>query len=135
MKFHEASGMAFPLETAVPALSGQHWPRASMTRRPAVASAPVGGDGTELLILAWILASIVIWISALVGAVALPGYAWKVAHRSKPLTLVLVALTGIFGGLYFWLRVRPEVRQAQASTPPPTPRPQMRADPWAEDAW
>lgn len=59
-----------------------------------------------------------IWVTALVGAIRSPSYAYQGVGRSKAVTVILVLLTGFIGGTYFLLRIRPGLQHRQGAGPP-----------------
>lgn len=73
-----------------------------------------------LLIVAVLFA---VYVSALIGAIRHPAYAYQEVGRSKAVTVVMVALTGFIGGGYFLLRIRPGLSVRSQAGPP-----QRRAD-------
>lgn len=63
----------------------------------------------------------VLWlgaIAAVVSAVRVDHVRWQRVQRGKGVTIVLIILTGGFGGLYYWWRIRPELRTASSATSP-----------------
>lgn len=87
-----------------------------------------------LVVVVVVLAVVALWIMAivaLVSAARLPAHAWKVAKRSKAGTIVGILLTGGFGGMLYWYKIRPLVADAARRVPPPP-----RADAWSTtDDW
>ncbi len=69
-------------------------------------------------------------IAALISAVRLPDYAWRSAKRSKTGTVLGIALTGGFGGAYYWLAIHEPVKAAHDRIPPPPKR-----DAWSKGDW
>ncbi len=83
------------------------------------AEAPIGSvvlvSMDAVVIVLVVCAVVALWaiaLAALVSAARLPGYAWKVARRSKAGTITGILLTGGFGGLLYWFRIRPVVADA-----------------------
>ena len=78
----------------------------------------------DALVLAVVVVAVMgLWsmaIVALVSAARLPAHAWKVAKRSKAGTIVGIVLTGGFGGVLYWFKIRPRVADAarRISLPP-----------------
>lgn len=79
-----------------------------------------------VLVVCAVVALWTIALAALVSAARLPGYAWKVARRSKAATITGILLTGGFGGPLYWFRIRPEVADAAQRVSPP-----RRSDAWS----
>ena len=64
-----------------------------------------------------ILAAIwILYLGGIISAARHPGYAYRAIGRRKPFTLTMVVLTGFIGGTYFLLRIRPQLRRAEADT-------------------
>jgi hypothetical protein len=59
---------------------------------------------------------------------------WRQVGRSKGATILLILLTGGFGGIYFWWRIRPELREAAQRPAPSAGRPPSSAELRAIDA-
>jgi hypothetical protein len=70
-----------------------------------------------LAVLAVVSVLFVGWLSALVSAVRTPLERWRAASRGKGSTVALVALTGGFGGWYYWWRIRHDLRAGLMSPP------------------
>ncbi|HEX3426194.1 MAG TPA: hypothetical protein VHT30_08675 [Acidimicrobiales bacterium] len=73
------------------------------------------------------MAIVLIWalyIRAIVGAARQPDDAYRAVGRTKAGTVIMVVLTGCIGGVYFLLRVRPQLLSAESGAadgrrPPP----------------
>ena len=65
----------------------------------------------SLLIIGLLLGLWVSLVTAVVSAVRVPERRWREAGRGKFPTTVLVVLTGGVGGLFYWLRIRPQLRE------------------------
>jgi hypothetical protein len=70
-------------------------------------------------------------VAAVVSAARVPPDRFRRVQRGKETTILLIILTGGFGGAYYWLRIRPELRGAGVAVaykavPPPT-KAQQRA--------
>ena len=86
---------------------------------------------------------VIIWatyIRAIVAAARRPDYAYRAVGRTKPGTLAMIVVTGFIGGLYFLLRIRPELLAAEREMPveslPPKDTGSMKqwrrtGDPWS----
>jgi hypothetical protein len=65
-------------------------------------------------------------VAAVVSAARVPSDRFRRVQRGKETTILLIILTGGFGGAYYWLRIRPELHRAgvaaaqNAPVPPPT---------------
>lgn len=79
----------------------------------------------ELLIIGGFVAFWLLAVSALVSAARIPPYVYEHDERGKPGTLLCLLLTGGVGGAYYWLSVRPSLREAEAELAP-RPRPAAR---------
>jgi hypothetical protein len=66
----------------------------------------------------WLLFSIAA-ISSLVSAARMPQARWHAVQRNKAVTIVLILVTGGFGGLLYWLRIRPELMAVDPNARPP----------------
>ena len=61
---------------------------------------------------------LVLWlgaIAAVVSAARTEHVRWRRVQRGKGVTIVLIILTGGFGGVYYWWRIRPELRRANSA--------------------
>ena len=65
-----------------------------------------------VLFFGFVLCMLAAYVSALVSAARVEQGAWHAADRRKGVTLALIVFTGGFGGLYYWLRIRPELLDA-----------------------
>ena len=65
-----------------------------------------------LLLLAFVLCMLAAYVSAIISAVRIDQGVWQAAVRNKGVTVALIVFTGGFGGLYYWLRIRPELGEA-----------------------
>lgn len=77
------------------------------------------GEMLDVVIL--LLAVVLIWtlyIRAIVVAARRPDFAYRAVGRTKPGTVTMIVLTGFVGGIYFLLRIRPELVAAEQATPP-----------------
>ena len=57
------------------------------------------------------------WVAlgtAVVSCLRTPQARWRAAERGKGLTIALIAVTGGIGGMYYWWRIRPELRDWSA---------------------
>ena len=63
-----------------------------------------------LLMVAVLFGLAALLVTALVSASSVEFDRWHVAGRSKGVTMALIFVTGGIGGLYYWLRIRPELR-------------------------
>ena len=63
------------------------------------------------LILGCLLALPAFFFTALISAVRMPREAYQQIGRTKDGTILCVMFTGGVGGLYYWLRIRPELRE------------------------
>ena len=78
-----------------------------------------------------LLVIVVIWASyirAIIAAARRPDFAYRAIGRTKPGTVTMIVLTGFIGGIYFLLRIRPELVAAERATPPESLPPADRAD-------
>ena len=82
-----------------------------------------------LLLLAIVIACTVTWISAVVSALRIPEYAYQRAGRSQGVTVALIFFTGVFGGAYYWVSIRPEVSAWITVRDASAPRP-SRPEAW-----
>ena len=57
----------------------------------------------------------VIWISAIVSASRYSEWAFKAAGRSKFSDIVLIVITGVVGGIYWWAVMRRQVKTHRAA--------------------
>lgn len=77
----------------------------------------------DKLVVAVLLAFVVIlWaslVSSLVSIARMPQIRWDKARRSKGLTFLLVLVTGGFGGLLYWVRIRPDLLTERMLPPNP----------------
>jgi hypothetical protein len=88
----------------------------------------------QLIVVAIVVGVVVMWVSA-VSAARLPEHAWKIARRSKRGTLLGIVITGGFGGLYYWLAIRREVRAAVGQPPPPDAAVSWSDSDWPSGRW
>ena len=54
-----------------------------------------------------------LYVSAIVSASRVEAFAWRGAGRSKNTTVALIVFTGGIAGLYYWVRLRPQLRAAR----------------------
>jgi hypothetical protein len=66
----------------------------------------------------------------LISAMRQPEEAYRAVGRTRAGTILAIFLVGGIGALYYWLRIRPDVRAA-AEALPPRPRVPM-AERWRE---
>jgi hypothetical protein len=72
-----------------------------------------------VIVLGLLAISVVLWIgaiAAIVSAARVPHERWRRAQRGKGVTIVLIILTGGFGGIYYWWRIRAELHSAALAT-------------------
>lgn len=80
-----------------------------------------------LVVVLWVGLAVGLWvalISALVSALRVEPMVWRVARRRKGINVVLILCTGGIGGIYYWLRIRPQLKVADGryrTTPGRTP--------------
>jgi len=60
-------------------------------------------------------------IAAVVSAARIDLVRWQRVRRGKGVTMFLIILTGGFGGVYYWWRIRPELRRANSASSPTSP--------------
>ena len=82
-----------------------------------------------LLMVALLLGLVALVVTALVSASRIELDRWHVAGRSKGVTIALIFVTGGIGGLYYWLRIRPELRPRYRRRRPHTTTLQSRTGP------
>ncbi len=75
-----------------------------------------------VVLLAFVVAMWVSVASSLVSIARMPQIRWHKAGRSKALTFVLVLITGGFGGILYWVRIRPDVLTERTLPPNPDRR-------------
>jgi len=77
----------------------------------------------DKLVVAVLLAFVaILWVSlvsSLVSIARMPQIRWDRARRSKGWTFLLVLITGGFGGILYWVRIRPDLLNER--TLPPNP--------------
>jgi hypothetical protein len=59
-----------------------------------------------------LVAGMLLWLGALADAVDSPPEAFAAIGRTKRSTIVLIALTWVFGGIWYWIAMRAELRRA-----------------------
>lgn len=69
-----------------------------------------------------------LFVYALVSSARRRSDAFRASGRTKGGTIVMLLLTGGFGGLYYLLRIRREVLGAERSLPASTPPPKDTGD-------
>ena len=69
-------------------------------------------DAFPYVLIAGTVAQSIVWLVALLDAVATPRAAWINARRSRSAWLVLIVLLQAVGGLLYWLIARPRLRAA-----------------------
>ena len=88
-----------------------------------VADAGSGFAGIFVLfIIVWLVigvASVGVWIWGLVDCVQRPEWAYTASGSNKTLWIVLIAVLGAIPSIIYLTVVRPKVRLAEASGPPP----------------
>lgn len=69
-------------------------------------------------------------ISALVSALRARPDQWVLSGQSRGLALLGLLLTCGLGGVYYWVRVKPRLKQVSHLTLPPTPAQRRETSPW-----
>ena len=69
------------------------------------------------------LSLLLLAVSAIIDAARTPTDRWRRIRRGKGVTIVLIVLTGGFGGIYYWWRIRSELRSASQSSSHAAPAP------------
>lgn len=71
----------------------------------------------------WLIVAIVtgcvvaMWVaaaSAVISAARTPSERWRGTGRTLRMTIMFIVVSGGFGGLYYWWRIRPELRALAA---------------------
>ena len=76
----------------------------------------------DVIVIGLLAVFVALWVAAIaavVSAIRVGQERWWRANRSKGATILLLILTGGFGGVYYWWRIRPELRSAHMSTSRP----------------
>ena len=81
----------------------------------------------DAVLIVFLLAIPVIWISAIVSASRYSEAAFKAAGRSKFADLVLVVITSFVGGIYWWVVMRRQVKPHRSSARTPMRQPNSLA--------
>ncbi len=70
-----------------------------------------------VLLLLVVAISLVTYVSAIVSASRWSEAAYKLAGRNKVSDVVLIVITGVVGGTYYWLVIRRELEPARVRQP------------------